>query len=141
MRSTPPLKTFILSGRSGTSLAGQRSFFAMGSSRSPVEWRHARVVRDPQFAKHAGDLVGLAVYLGLGQLRRRPGRARRLMRSLAVRGQIRDAFAPEQKQGRRGPLVVAVGATAGLALARSARRKRHVRRGHPSLEPEGDNTT
>jgi hypothetical protein len=92
----------------------------------------------PQFAKHAGDLAALAVYLGLGQLRRRPGRVRRLIRSLAVRGQVRDAFAPEQKRAGHRRLVVAVGATAGLAVARLARRKRREGLGHPAREPVGD---
>src|SRR5262249_53029371 len=109
--------------------------------RSSAERSRLRGLRDPEFVKHAGDLAGLAVYLGLGQLRgRRPGRARRLIRSLTVRNQIREAFAPEQKSGGRGKLVVVVGAAAGFALTRSARRRRQSP-GQPPVQTAGDPVT
>jgi hypothetical protein len=85
--------------------------------------------------KHAGDLAALAIYFGLGHLRGRPGRAARLTRSLTVRRQIQEAFAPEKKSSGRGRLVVVgVGLLAGFALAR-ARRRRRGKPGVPPVEP------
>jgi hypothetical protein len=85
--------------------------------------------------KRAGDLAGFAVYLGLGHVRGRPGRAKRLIRSVAVRNQIREAFTQEKKPAGRRPMLLAVGAVAGLTLVRSTRRKRRQTPGPPSVQP------
>ena len=100
--------------------------------------RRARRVRDPQVIKHAGDLAALAIYIGLGRSRGRPGRMRRLTRSMVVRRQIQEAFAPPKKSSGKGRLMVAGGGVAGgLVLAR-VWRKRRARSGDRPIESAGD---